>query len=57
MSSSIDLDAYFARINWGGATVPILETLAGLLRAHMRRIPFETGSCCARSPTTAAFRS
>jgi N-hydroxyarylamine O-acetyltransferase len=41
MSSSIDLDAYFARIQWGGATVPTLETLAGLLRAHMRRIPFE----------------
>jgi len=41
MPSSIDLDAYFARIHWGGATTPMLETLAGLLRAHMRRIPFE----------------
>ena len=41
MPSSIDLDAYFARIHWGGATTPTLETLAGLLRAHMRRIPFE----------------
>lgn len=41
MSSSIDLDAYFARIHWGGATTPTLETLAGLLRAHMRQIPFE----------------
>ena len=41
MTSSIDLDAYFARIQWRGATMPTFETLAGILRAHMRRIPFE----------------
>ncbi len=37
----LDLDAYFARIEWGGTTRPTLETLAALLRAHMRHIPFE----------------
>jgi N-hydroxyarylamine O-acetyltransferase len=37
----IDLDAYFARIGWGGSTRANLETLAALLRAHMRAIPFE----------------
>ena len=40
-SQRIDLDAYLARIQWGGATRPTLETLAGLLRSHMRHIPFE----------------
>jgi N-hydroxyarylamine O-acetyltransferase len=37
----LDLDAYFARIEWGGTTQPTFETLAGLLRAHMRHVPFE----------------
>jgi len=41
MNSAIDLDAYFARIEWGGATAPTLETLDGLLRSHMRHVPFE----------------
>lgn len=41
MSTGIDLDAYFARIEWGGAAVPTRDTLAGLLRAHMRHVPFE----------------
>jgi len=41
MSDSLDLDAYFERINWGGGTKPTFETLAGLLRAHLLRIPFE----------------
>jgi hypothetical protein len=41
MNLPIDLDAYFERIRWGGATHPAYETLAGLLRAHMRHIPFE----------------
>ena len=41
MNEPIDLDAYFERIRWGGATHPAYETLAGLLRAHMRHIPFE----------------
>jgi N-hydroxyarylamine O-acetyltransferase len=37
----LDVDAYFARIEWGGTTRPTLETLAALLRAHMRHVPFE----------------
>ncbi|TMG83178.1 MAG: arylamine N-acetyltransferase [Betaproteobacteria bacterium] len=38
---SIDLGAYFERIEWGGAVRPTFETLAGMLHAHMSRIPFE----------------
>ncbi len=41
MTASLDLDAYFARIQWSGETSPTLGTLAGLLRAHTARIPFE----------------
>ena len=35
------LDAYLARIGWRGAVDPTLDTLAGLTRAHITRIPFE----------------
>ncbi len=38
---TIDLDAYFRRIRWPGASTPTLETLAGILRAHDGAIPFE----------------
>ena len=38
---AIDLERYFERVEWGGATDTTFDTLAGLLRAHMRRIPFE----------------
>jgi N-hydroxyarylamine O-acetyltransferase len=41
MPSPIDIDAYFARIQWCGSVRVDYATLAGLLRAHMRRIPFE----------------
>jgi N-hydroxyarylamine O-acetyltransferase len=41
MSYSLNLDAYFERINWGGGTNPTFETLAGLLRAHLLLIPYE----------------
>src|SRR6266851_5067117 len=41
MTISLDLDAYFERVRWGGETRPTFETLAGLLRAHMTAIPFE----------------
>ncbi|MGH8315072.1 MAG: arylamine N-acetyltransferase family protein [Steroidobacterales bacterium] len=41
MSTTLDLDAYLQRIQWDGATSPDLETLSGLLRAHMAHIPFE----------------
>ena len=40
-SPAVDLDAYLDRVQWGGALRPSYETLAGLLRAHMSRIPFE----------------
>jgi N-hydroxyarylamine O-acetyltransferase len=35
------LDAYLARIGWRGAVEPTLDTLSGLTRAHITRIPFE----------------
>jgi N-hydroxyarylamine O-acetyltransferase len=41
MERTIDLDAYFRRIGWAGATNPDFETLAGLLDGHTARIPFE----------------
>jgi N-hydroxyarylamine O-acetyltransferase len=41
VKESLDLDAYFDRIGWGGSTTPGQDTLAALLRAHMARIPFE----------------
>lgn len=41
MSDSINLDAYFDRIDWRGGTAPTFATLAGLLRAHVLQIPFE----------------
>jgi N-hydroxyarylamine O-acetyltransferase len=39
--TTLDLDAYFERIRWGGDTRPTFDTLAGLLGAHMACIPFE----------------
>lgn len=39
--ASVDLDAYFRRIQWTGATTPTLATLTGILHAHTARIPFE----------------
>ncbi len=39
--ATIDLEAYFDRIGWSGATPPTLATLTGLLRAHMAHVPFE----------------
>jgi N-hydroxyarylamine O-acetyltransferase len=41
MTGSLDLDAYLDRIQWGGPVRHDLDTLTGLLRAHMTRIPFE----------------
>jgi N-hydroxyarylamine O-acetyltransferase len=41
MTTTVDLDAYFERIQWGGGTPPTLDTLAALLGAHMAHIPFE----------------
>ena len=39
--TTLDLDAYFSRIGWGDPTPPTFATLAGVLAAHMARIPFE----------------
>jgi N-hydroxyarylamine O-acetyltransferase len=40
MAGSIDLDAYFNRVQWGGPARPDYATLAGLLAAHTGHIPF-----------------
>lgn len=39
--SAFDLDAYLARIGWQGSREPTLETLSGLTRTHIMRVPFE----------------
>ncbi|GCB02837.1 arylamine N-acetyltransferase [Ralstonia sp. SET104] len=41
MTPQLNLDAYFNRIQWGGSVRPSYDTLAQLVRAHMRHIPFE----------------
>jgi N-hydroxyarylamine O-acetyltransferase len=41
MDASLDLKAYLDRIEWRGEIRPTLETLAALLDAHMRHVPFE----------------
>jgi N-hydroxyarylamine O-acetyltransferase len=41
VTPAFDLDAYLQRIGWKGSTAPTYDTLAGLLDAHMSRIPFE----------------
>lgn len=41
MPDSVDLQAYFKRIDWRSGTDPTFATLAGLLRAHVLKIPFE----------------
>jgi len=37
----MQLNNYFERIGWSGATAPTLDTLGVLLRAHNHSIPFE----------------
>src|SRR6185295_8715499 len=39
--SAFELDAYLARVGWQGSLEPTFDTLAGLTRAHITRIPFE----------------
>ena len=39
--ADLDLDAYLARIGYTGRREPTFATLAGVLRAHVRTIPFE----------------
>ena len=42
MADDFDLDAYFARIGYGGPAGPDLETLSALHAAHVAAIPFES---------------
>src|SRR5690349_12520297 len=42
MSDEFDLDAYFARIGYGGPARPDLQTLAALNARHVDAIPFES---------------
>ena len=42
MSDDFDLDAYFARIGYGGPARADLETLSALHAAHVGAIPFES---------------
>ncbi len=42
MPQAFDLDAYFARIDYTGPATPTYDTLAGILRAHVASIPFES---------------
>src|SRR3954467_7877701 len=39
--NGFSLDGYLTRIRWSGPRAATLDTLAGLLRAHMRAVPFE----------------
>jgi N-hydroxyarylamine O-acetyltransferase len=41
LSDLLDLDAYFTRIGYGGATRPTLETLNEIVHRHVQAIPFE----------------
>ena len=41
MQATVDLDAYFERIQWGGGTDASYETLAGVHDAHVSHVPFE----------------
>src|SRR5262245_37206654 len=42
MAQPLDLDAYLARINYTGPRTLTYDTLAGILRAHITNIPFES---------------
>jgi len=42
MAQPLNLDAYLARINYTGPRTPTYDTLAGILRAHIASIPFES---------------
>lgn len=47
---SICLNAYFARIGFGGETAPTLETLGAIVRHHTEAIPFENLDPLLRRP-------
>lgn len=37
----VNLDAYFARIGYGGGTAPTVDTLHDIMQAHVQAVPFE----------------
>lgn len=41
MADAFNLDAYLDRIDWQGGRSPSYATLAGVLDAHVRHVPFE----------------
>lgn len=42
MPKPFDLDAYLGRINYAGPHTPTYDTVAGILKAHIASIPFES---------------
>jgi N-hydroxyarylamine O-acetyltransferase len=50
LDSTLDLDAYLARIGYRGALKPDLDTLIGLHEAHVGTIPFENLDVLLRRP-------
>ena len=38
---AVDLTAYLARIGYAGPVAPTVDTLNGIVRAHVQTIPFE----------------
>jgi N-hydroxyarylamine O-acetyltransferase len=46
----LDLDAYFARIGYGGPATPTLETLRTIVAGHAATIPFENLTPLLRQP-------
>src|SRR5260221_509925 len=55
MTASLDLDAYFERVRWGGETRPTFETLAGLLRAQGGDKPVDAWASTMEDETLADF--
>jgi N-hydroxyarylamine O-acetyltransferase len=51
----MDLDAYLARIGYAGPVTPTLETLDGVMRAHVAAIPFENIDVQLGRPTSRAL--
>lgn len=47
---ALDIDAYLQRIRWLGDIDQTLETLSGIMRAHMAAIPFENLDALLRRP-------
>ncbi len=50
MSVLFNLDSYFERINYQGATSPTIDVLHALTRAHSQSIPFENLDVLLRRP-------